>query len=303
MNLFATIKLQTYVNDYANFQDLWSSLNILVRSALGQDWSLFMRELADRTILGCVVRINFLITSLTFLHKADQTFDDMNSDGILGCGTYYAYPYFISYVCIVTLILTNLFLAVVVGGYIESKKENEAVISPAQMDEFLEKWAEYDPQGTGLISPEQFAFLIHDLPQPLGLKDNASVRYEYDLTAKKNKGYLISENKKIVLKRVQLFRDMGRFDIPVYNCKVHFSDVCKIISYNAVIKIYKTDPKGESEAHSPEIKVSDEKLEEQLREKLKIKSDYVNRTLAKGWSNRYGSNRIFLEFIFLKSNN
>lgn len=60
MNLFATTKMQIYINDYANFQDLWSSLNILARSALGQDWSLFMRELADRTILGCVVRINFL---------------------------------------------------------------------------------------------------------------------------------------------------------------------------------------------------------------------------------------------------
>jgi len=118
----------------------------------------------------------------------------MQANGILGCGTRLAYPYFISYVCIVTLILTNLFLAVVVGGYMESKKENEAVISPAQIDEFLDKWAEYDPQGTGLISPEQFAFLIHDLPQPLGLKDNASVRYEYDLTGNSFRISLILKN-------------------------------------------------------------------------------------------------------------
>ena len=60
MNLFATVKEQIYINDYANFQDLWSSLNILIRSAFGQDWSLFMRELADRTILGCVVRKSLL---------------------------------------------------------------------------------------------------------------------------------------------------------------------------------------------------------------------------------------------------
>ena len=101
---------------------------------------------------------------------------------MLGCGTWLAYPYFISYVYIVTLILVNLFLAIVVGGYIESKKENEAVITPGQMDEFLDKWAEYDPQGTGFVTPNEYAFLIHDLPQPLGLKDNASVRYEYDLS-------------------------------------------------------------------------------------------------------------------------
>jgi len=81
---------------------------------------------------------------------------------------------------------------------------------------------------------------------------------------------LISENKKIVLKRVQLFRDMRRFDIPVYNCKVHFSDACKLISYNAVIKKYKSDPRGDNDAQSPEIKIiSDEKLEDSLREKLK----------------------------------
>jgi len=87
----------------------------------------------------------------------------------------------------VTLILINLFLAIVVGGYIESKKENEAVIPPGQMDEFLDKWAEYDPQGTGFVTPNEYAFLIHDLPQPLGLKDNASVRYEYDLSCIINK--------------------------------------------------------------------------------------------------------------------
>lgn len=106
----------------------------------------------------------------------------MQADGIIGCGTYIAYPFFISYIIVVTLILINLFLAIVVGGYVESKKESEAVISPNQMEEFLDKWAEYDPQGDGIITPEQYAFLIHDLPQPLGQKDNASVKYEYDLT-------------------------------------------------------------------------------------------------------------------------
>lgn len=78
------------------------------------------------------------------------------------------------------MILINLFLAVVVGGYIDSKKENEAIISPSQMDELLEKWAEYDPHGTGLLTPEQFAFLVHDLSPPLGLKDD-NLKYEYDV--------------------------------------------------------------------------------------------------------------------------
>ena len=151
------------------------------------------------------------------------------------------------------MILINLFLAVVVGGYIDSKKENEALISPAQMDEFLEKWAEYDPQGTGLLSPEDFAFLIHDLPPPLGLKDD-NIRYEYDITGnlvfistkisgKKKRGYLVSDNNKVILKKTQLFKDMKLYNIPVYMSKVHFSDACIIISHNAVAREYKlTEP-------------------------------------------------------------
>jgi hypothetical protein len=44
----------------------------------------------------------------------------MQSDGILGCGTSFAYPYFISFVIIFTMISMNLFVAVVLEGYSES---------------------------------------------------------------------------------------------------------------------------------------------------------------------------------------
>lgn len=244
---------QKYISHWPNFQNILGALNILVRCALGQDWSYFMDELGDPDIPGC---------------QDNQSYQDIQQNGILGCGTFIAYPYFITYVVTVTLILMNLFLAVVVGGYHESKKENEAVISPVQMDEFLDKWAEYDPQGTGFLTPEEFAFLIHDLPQPLGLKDNASVKYEYDLTAKKERGYLISENKKICLKRVQLFRDMRRYNIPVYSNRIHFSDACRSISFNAVIKAYKSGVRAQKPENELDFKM-DDKIEEALREKLK----------------------------------
>ena len=63
INLFATIKLQTYTNEYANFKDLWSSLNVLIRCAFGQDWPYFMNELANHDLLGCTVslRLYYLI--------------------------------------------------------------------------------------------------------------------------------------------------------------------------------------------------------------------------------------------------
>ena len=101
-----------------------------------------MLDLSNTDIAGC---------------RSGQTFEDYATEGVIGCGSVVAYPYFISYVVIVMLIVLNLLLAVVVEGFAESKKENDAVINPAQIDEFLDKWSEYDPQGTGLIKPDEFS--------------------------------------------------------------------------------------------------------------------------------------------------
>jgi len=112
---------------------------------------------------------------------------------------------------------------------------------------------------------------------------------------------------------------MRKFDVPVYASKVHFSDACRIISYNAVLKTYKNEPKDEDnpqsmkfENYDPNVK-SEERIEEQIKEKLKyrisldfsnifrIKSEYVNKTLARGWMNRYGSKNHFLMFPLIFS--
>ncbi len=85
---------------------------------------------------------------------------------------------------IIPMMAMNLFLAVVVEGYFESLRENEAIINPQQMDSFLEKWSEYDPGGEGYLTPEQFAFLLHELHPPVGVKDD-NVKFEYDLNCNK----------------------------------------------------------------------------------------------------------------------
>lgn len=128
-----------------------------------------MLDLANQSIPGC---------------KDDQGFDEYQSEGVIGCGSAWAYPYFITYIILVVLIVLNLLLAVVVEGFAESKKENDAVINPSQIDEFLDKWAEYDPKGTGLITPEEFLFILHDLFPPIGLKEETVLKYSYELDCK-----------------------------------------------------------------------------------------------------------------------
>ena len=78
---------------------------------------------------------------------------EVPSAGINGCGSRLAYPFILTYIIIVPMITMNLFIAVVLQGYDMSLRENEAELKPSDLNEFVEKWSEYDPSGSGFISP------------------------------------------------------------------------------------------------------------------------------------------------------
>jgi hypothetical protein len=77
------------------------------------------------------------------------------------------------------IIIVNLFLAIVIEGFFEILLENEAIINKSQLFEFLIKWSDYDPEGTGFITFEDLIFLLFELPPPLGFKvDN--IKYNFN---------------------------------------------------------------------------------------------------------------------------
>ena len=101
-----------------------------------------------------------------------QTFEERQIDGIRGCGSALAYPFFISFMLLISLMIMNLFVAVVIEGFEESRKDDEdSIINSRQLDSFLEKWSHYDPKARGWIRPVDLAFLLHDIPSPLGYKE------------------------------------------------------------------------------------------------------------------------------------
>lgn len=186
----------------------------------------------------------------------NQTYLEISKEGIKGCGSAWSYPFFLSFIIIVPLMSINLFLAVIVEGYIESLKENEAIITPNQMEEFIDKWAEYDPTGTGFINPESMAFLLHELHPPIGLKDD-SVKFEYDIQSKQNKGYLISSNRKVLLTKQQIFRLMKEYNLKLYNEKLHLKDFWVLASKKAIINYHRNLYSSKKKFHntSAELKL------------------------------------------------
>ena len=59
----------------------------------------------------------------------------------LGCGTWLAYPYFISFVIIMAMVIMNLYVAVVLEGFSESSNANDDknAIKPYEIEEFNER--------------------------------------------------------------------------------------------------------------------------------------------------------------------
>lgn len=159
---------------------------------------------------------------------------DVKREGVKGCGSSLAYPFFIAFIFIVPLITMNLFIAVVIQGYELSLREYEAELLPRHIDDLVEKWAEYDPNATGFITPYNFAFLLHELPPPVGLKDE---KFQYEYNQKTTPQHLISPNKKIALTQQQIFKVISNYNLILYsNRMMHFKDIYLCISHLAICK-------------------------------------------------------------------
>ena len=80
----------------------------IYRCATGEKWNILMGELANTDGYkgkSCV---------------SDQDYDERQRDGILGCGSFVAYPFFLTYMILMAMLVFNLFVAVVLAGFAEA---------------------------------------------------------------------------------------------------------------------------------------------------------------------------------------
>lgn len=49
-----------------------------------------------------------------------------------------------------------------------ANREHEGYITSEHIESFIDKWKDYDPYAEGWITPQDIAFLIYELPSPLG---------------------------------------------------------------------------------------------------------------------------------------
>jgi len=140
--LFGEVRLGEGLNHNANFTRFWYGLNVLLRMATNDDWYLIMKD--------CSVS------------PPDCSREVGN------CGSPVAQWYFSSFVGFVSIIMLNLFTAVIIENFEKQQEQESWKIMPTALDEFRELWAEYD-DGSGTITPRDLHDLLTRLSPPLGL--------------------------------------------------------------------------------------------------------------------------------------
>ena len=82
-----------------------------------------------------------------------QNYDDWQRDGVKGCGSVFAYPFFFVFVVLSQMVFINLFIAFVLQAYITSYEENCSLITLDDYDHLTSLWSIYDPKARGWIDP------------------------------------------------------------------------------------------------------------------------------------------------------
>ena len=79
-----------------------------------------------------------------------------------------AYPFFITFTVLVTMLILNLSVAAVIGGLDTAKKENMGFVKGDDIENLVDLWQEFDPFASGWIKMDELIFLLYDLPPPMG---------------------------------------------------------------------------------------------------------------------------------------
>ncbi|CAI2379843.1 unnamed protein product [Moneuplotes crassus] len=257
INLFGTVMYKENYNDRNNFRDIFQALMLLLRCLTGEDWIFVMHDLASSDPFEGQECSN------------NQSYEELQRDGIHGCGSIVAYPFFISFFIINSIVILDLSIGVFIDALQEARKYNKILFGTQQVKEYQELWADYDPSGTGWISVYQMVMLVFELSYPAGMgKHHPEYRktYEYDYIHKKLKQenmyllyalekskdheffrkdeikktfiegslYYLNESKGLAIKDMRAMLMLSKYKIPVYEGQlVHFRDVLQQVIKNA----------------------------------------------------------------------
>uniref|UniRef100_A0A8D2ZYD0 Voltage-dependent calcium channel type A subunit alpha-1 n=1 Tax=Scophthalmus maximus TaxID=52904 RepID=A0A8D2ZYD0_SCOMX len=157
MQVFGNIKLneETHINQHNNFKSFSGALMLLFRSATGESWQEIM--------LSCLGG------------KQCERDPSLTSEPEGGCGSEFAYFYFVSFIFFSSFLMLNLFVAVIMDNF-EYLTRDSSILGPHHLDEFVRIWGEYDRAACGRIHYKEMYKVVRTISPPLGFGKNCPHR-------------------------------------------------------------------------------------------------------------------------------
>ncbi|KAK7889788.1 hypothetical protein WMY93_025348 [Mugilogobius chulae] len=162
MQVFGNIKLneKTHINRHNNFKTFSSALMLLFRSATGESW----QEIMLSCLSGQQCEMD---PSLPLASDLDR-----------GCGSDFAYFYFVSFIFFSSFLMLNLFVAVIMDNF-EYLTRDSSILGPHHLDEFVRIWGEYDRAACGRIHYTDMYEMLTNMSPPLGLGKKCPSKVAY----------------------------------------------------------------------------------------------------------------------------
>merc|ERR1712048_1197132 len=125
------------------------SMQVLFRSATGENWHMIMMACGSQA-------------------KCDHALPAVQDDEVYCGNDTISYLYFLLFIFLCSFLMLNLFVAVIMDnfGYLT---QDESILGPHHLDEFVRVWAEFDPRATGRIKHTEVCQLLRQMSPPIGL--------------------------------------------------------------------------------------------------------------------------------------
>jgi len=154
VNVFGEIRRdQEFLSEHANFRNFGMAMLTLFRMVTGEAWNGIMYD---------------AMVEPPNCSRVNESRDN-------GCGTPFAYAYFISFIVVGNFIMLNLFLAVVLENYGSEKNKGPELLTEDDVANFKQLWATFDRDDTGFIHATELPVLLKKVPPPLGVAQKGVV--------------------------------------------------------------------------------------------------------------------------------
>ncbi|CAF1517833.1 unnamed protein product [Rotaria sp. Silwood1] len=149
MSFFAYVRKSAGITDLFNFETFPNSMIVLFPMCTTAGWSGVFQALTNDRPPDCDPTLN------TPSHKGD-------------CGdTAIATPFLVSYVIITSLIVVNMYIAVILENFNQAQEDVQQGLTDDDYDMYYEKWQRFDPSGSQFINYDQLSDFVDDLEPPL----------------------------------------------------------------------------------------------------------------------------------------